>query len=582
MLSILLAGLFTATAAAQGSPVYDVTTFGAKCDSEPGSDVPDTAAFQAAINQVKATGGTIEVPPTTGGSCFIDSTLDFSNTGGVCLVGGIATSALPGAGSAARPQLVFTQQSGPIIKFGGSAGFCMKDLQLYALNSGFTGVFIEGHTSQTWGSGFATFQNLNIGTASTATSCIISFDSTYNSIIDTVEFGNGQALVCGPVPNTGFSYNNTIRNSMFEGGGSSALILNPSNGWTIGPSNDFELFQSGGAPIAVQIQNGVSCRGITVMGNWSGDTCRTATDCNTNIFNLIDIPSTSCSVTVRDNFLSGGSQPSGALTTTAIHMAGGRLVADGNVFDGIANPFNLGSGIVADIGANTYQDTPAPTPVSWMGGGGRLNAGTQTVFYGDGAGGLPALQANGGLWLNGNASTTGNVTVNGTLSKSAGAFKIDHPLDPDHKYLLHSFVESPDMKNIYEGTATLDNRGEAEVRLPDYFESLNRDFRYQLSPLGEFAPVFIAREIEGNSFRIAGGKPGLKVSWLVTGIRQDAYANAHRIQVEELKTPSLQTHSRHPMPTSTANGKSCSQQILIPGAAGQSNSRVQPCRNSER
>ncbi|HEY3242950.1 MAG TPA: hypothetical protein VGM03_06310, partial [Phycisphaerae bacterium] len=43
---------------------------------------------------------------------------------------------------------------------------------------------------------------------------------------------------------------------------------------------------------------------------------------------------------------------------------------------------------------------------------------------------------------------SGNVNVTGTLSKGFGTFKIDHPLDPENKYLYHSFVESPDMKNI--------------------------------------------------------------------------------------------------------------------------------------
>src|SRR5579863_5210078 len=45
----------------------------------------------------------------------------------------------------------------------------------------------------------------------------------------------------------------------------------------------------------------------------------------------------------------------------------------------------------------------------------------------------------------------GNVDVDGNLSKAGGSFKIDHPLDPSNKYLYHSFVESPDMKNIYDG-----------------------------------------------------------------------------------------------------------------------------------
>ena len=131
----------------------------------------------------------------------------------------------------------------------------------------------------------------------------------------------------------------------------------------------------------------------------------------------------------------------------------------------------------------------------------------------------------------------GNVAVTGTLSKPAGSFKIDHPLDPANKYLYHSFVESPDMKNIYDGVATLDQAGKAVVILPGWFGALNKDYRYQLTCIGDFAPVFIAQKISDNRFTIAGGKPGMEVSWQVTGVRQDPYANAHRIPVEQDKRP---------------------------------------------
>ncbi len=131
----------------------------------------------------------------------------------------------------------------------------------------------------------------------------------------------------------------------------------------------------------------------------------------------------------------------------------------------------------------------------------------------------------------------GNVYVGGTLSKAAGAFRIDHPLDPDRRWLSHSFVESPDMMNVYNGTVVLDARGRATVRLPGYFEALNRDFRYQLTPIGAAAPsLHVARKVESNSFQIAGGSPGQEISWQVTGIRQDDYANANRIEVETAKS----------------------------------------------
>ncbi len=127
----------------------------------------------------------------------------------------------------------------------------------------------------------------------------------------------------------------------------------------------------------------------------------------------------------------------------------------------------------------------------------------------------------------------GDVLVLGTLSKSGGAFKIDHPLDPENKYLMHSFVESPDMMNVYNGNVVLGGGGDAWVELAEWFQALNRDFRYQLTPIGEPGPnLHIAEKISGNRFRIAGGEPGMEVSWLVTGVRQDAFAEENRIPVE--------------------------------------------------
>ncbi len=140
----------------------------------------------------------------------------------------------------------------------------------------------------------------------------------------------------------------------------------------------------------------------------------------------------------------------------------------------------------------------------------------------------------------------GNLNVTGALTKSSGTFKIDHPLDPANKYLYHSFVESPDMMNVYNGNINTDDSGLATVTLPDWFEALNRDFRYQLTVIGQFAQAIVASEISHNQFTIRTDKPNVKVSWQVTGIRQDAYANAHRVQVEEDKPPQDQGHYLHP------------------------------------
>ena len=89
----------------------------------------------------------------------------------------------------------------------------------------------------------------------------------------------------------------------------------------------------------------------------------------------------------------------------------------------------------------------------------------------------------------------GNVQVNGNVSKAGGSFQIDHPLDPANKYLSHSFVESPDMMNVYNGNVTTDAQGKAMVQMPEWFEALNRDFRYQLTVIGQFAEAMVSSEI---------------------------------------------------------------------------------------
>ena len=161
------------------------------------------------------------------------------------------------------------------------------------------------------------------------------------------------------------------------------------------------------------------------------------------------------------------------------------------------------------------------------------------------------------------------------IHKLGGQFRIDHPLDPLHKYLQHSFVESPDMKNVYDGIAVLDKRGETWVTLPEWFQVLNSDFRYQLTSIGISSPgLYIAQEVSGNQFKIGGGKPGAKVSWQLTGIRQDDYARDHRIKVEEVK-PVAQQGKRLYQSHATTAMKDASMQSTNPAPAALAQSAVQ-------
>jgi len=166
--------------------------------------------------------------------------------------------------------------------------------------------------------------------------------------------------------------------------------------------------------------------------------------------------------------------------------------------------------------------------------------------------GLWGMSTNGygiyGYSYNGNAAwLDGNVKISGTLTKASGSFMIDHPLDPENKYLSHSFVESPDMMNIYNGNVITDTNGDATITLPEWFEALNKEFRYQLTIIGgEFAQAVVSKEIASNQFSIRTDKPKIKVSWQVTGIRHDKYADAHRIPIEETKPDRERGHYQFP------------------------------------
>ena len=107
-------------------------------------------------------------------------------------------------------------------------------------------------------------------------------------------------------------------------------------------------------------------------------------------------------------------------------------------------------------------------------------------------------------------------------------FTIDHPLDPSNKILNHSVIESNEILNLYRGNVILNESGSAIVELPDYFEAININFSYHLTPIGAPGPnLYVSREVSGNSFEIAGGNPGMKVSWTVQAERNDRYMQAY-------------------------------------------------------
>ena len=203
----------------------------------------------------------------------------------------------------------------------------------------------------------------------------------------------------------------------------------------------------------------------------------------------------------------------------------GAVVQGGN---GDPSNFSEGGYGVYSFGGNADQTGGS----SALGGSGVFGAGGNADFGGDG--GVFSFAA--GTTGNGYASYfDGDINVTGAVFAGTKDFKIDHPLDPANKYLYHASVESSEMMDIYTGNVTTDAEGFGMVRLPEWFEAVNQDFRYQLTVIGQFAQAIVAREIQNNQFVIQRNAPNVKVSWQVTAIRHDAFAKAHPLVVEERK-----------------------------------------------
>jgi hypothetical protein len=162
-----------------------------------------------------------------------------------------------------------------------------------------------------------------------------------------------------------------------------------------------------------------------------------------------------------------------------------------------------------------------------------------------------------GVFGRGNGSSTGLVygvlgvtsTTNGfgvfatgdSGASGAKTFLIDHPTEPETKFLAHYSIEAPEPFLVYRGTAVLDGSGSAVVALPAYFDDINRDPQYQLTAIGAPAPMLhIASEVENNEFVIAGGMPGMKVSWTVTATRNDRWMQEHPPVAERVKPAAAQ------------------------------------------
>jgi hypothetical protein len=204
-------------------------------------------------------------------------------------------------------------------------------------------------------------------------------------------------------------------------------------------------------------------------------------------------------------------------------------VETANSFSEAIRVFALGAssqGVVAYAGGGSGQG------IVGEGGTGVIG---WALGNGSGVRGNSATSSGYGVYCDGHARVTGDLRVSGSIIQPYGGFTIDDPADPAGHVLEHAHVGSSERLTVYSGNVRLGSRGEATVRLPDWFEALNEDVRYQLTTVGEHAPVYVKQPVRDGRFVVGGGSAGLTVSWQITARRRDRWSQAHPLAVRSTK-----------------------------------------------
>jgi hypothetical protein len=507
-------GGLPATAFAQAKPsVAPGTAAKAQTNGQVTSSSPAKGANSANLPSVTGSGTTNFVPVWTGTSTLGNSAL-FQSGGNIGL--GTTTpraklEAVGGAGVGLRASTTSSNATGAV----------WGD----ALASSGISPGVRGHSASTSGTGVV--GNVTATTGNTVGTAGNSFSSSGTGV-----FGNALATSGSTVG---------ILGQVSSSNGTALVGINGAGGKVLsGQSRGTEVFSVLGT-------------GTVQIGS-------------PRINGMLNIASNSASLPSLSTTGFNAPDGSNANGTDGIHAAGGNADPTGGRFGG--------TGMVVAGGSADWPAGTGGTGLVSFGGNGSGADGIGSpggVFvggYGEDFGGAGATFTGGSCSVDGihcaadpdgiDSTTTtrniggyagnfaGDINVTGAIFAGTKDFKIDHPLDPANKYLLHASVESSEMKNIYDGVVDLDGNGEAVVQLPDWFEAVNRDFRYQLTCIGGFAPVYIAQKIQNHSFRIAGGTAGLEISWQVTGVRHDAYAKANPLIVEQEKKARERGYYIHP------------------------------------
>ena len=229
-----------------------------------------------------------------------------------------------------------------------------------------------------------------------------------------------------------------------------------------------------------------------------------------------------------------------ALTATAGNSNTSRGGVGVTAIGGDSNSHDAGDGINATGGDSGSRSGGLAIRAEGGAGNGVNEHGGYGIYAIRGIGTNGAMDGFAGFFV-GDVHIIGDLSVGGTKN-----FKIDHPLDTANKYLIHAAIESSEVLNVYSGNVTTDASGNASVTLPDWFEALNKDFRYQLTAIGTFAQAIVGEKVKNNRFVIKTNAPNVEVSWQVTGVRSDAAMLKHPFEVEQVKPERERGHYLSP------------------------------------
>jgi len=391
------------------------------------------------------------------------------------------------------------------------------------------------------------------------------FASTNARITATVTGGTGSILLAGAqvanesLDSSGFEM--SFRDQLLGSGGGTAgvtslngltgsLTLKPGNGISITPSgtsitvaytgggstgltsvtHDGTLTGdgTGGSPLGIAVP--LLASGSSLAGSFFGVNSGAGPGVQGQALNSYGVSGSSSNGDgVYGDALGAGNGVKGNADGTGAGVYGSSAGADGVFGKSMAAPFSGVYGTQTGNGYGVFGEADGTASSAIGVGGNAPNGGQAAHFYA------------------GNVRIDNDLHVTGRIFAGTKDFRIDHPLDPADKYLVHASIESSEMLNAYSGNVRLDERGEAVVRLPAWMEAENADFRYQLTAIGTPArDLFVASEISDGRFRIAGGPPGTKVSWQVIGVRRDRWALAHPLRVEEPKPENERGFYLHP------------------------------------